>query len=381
MRIGIVVRILWSAGTQKFAILQAKALAEAGHEVEIIFLRKSKSGYVFDDLLKGVNYKVLSKGNNSLFVPLFDWITGIFMSNRKGGGRVDYNLIRRFPKYARSNYDLIICQDQFAGLAGYYTWKKYSTPYFVVIHERVNKFPWVTGIRRIMVLFALHYQKIVLLNARKVFSLTQKVADTVTDMYSPYNLKCIHDFPGLTPKNFIDYSEKLNTIALVSYWNEVKFPDMYINLFENADNYSFLMIGNWISESYRDYFISKLKEHGVFERVSFLTGLSESEKDLTISKCKFYIRFGRGEYGPGYGTIESLELGVPIIINRELGMADHLLNYECALIIDDPSDTTSVLTFINKNDNLERYKYLQNEIRRFVNDHSWKIHVKKLLDE
>ena len=84
MRIAIVVRILWSAGTQKFAILQAKALAKAGHSVEIIFLRKTTNGNVYDDLLKDMNYKILSERNGSLFVPIFDWITGIFMSNRKG---------------------------------------------------------------------------------------------------------------------------------------------------------------------------------------------------------------------------------------------------------------------------------------------------------
>ena len=380
MKIAILVRILWSAGTQKFAILQAMALAEAGHEVEIIFLRKTNSGKVYDDILKDMNYKVLSEENRSPLVPIYDWITGIFMSNRKGNGRVDYNLIRMFPRYAKNRYDLIICQDQWAGLAGYYTWKKYKTPYYVIMHERVNEFPWIKGIRRVLAWFALHYQKVILLNATKVLSLTKKVADTVNEMYSKYNIKCIYDFPGMHEKKFTVYSEKLNQIALVSYWNEVKVPEMYIDLFESIGNYTFLMIGNWTSESYRDYFISKLKERKVFERVKFISGLSETEKDQIISMSKFYVRFGKGEYGPSYGSIEALELGVPLIINRELGISDFLLNYNCALIVDNLSETSVISSFINENDSLDRYQHLESEAKRFVAEHSWKSHVEKLLE-
>jgi len=380
MKIGIVVRILWPAGTQKFAILQAKALTDAGHDVEVIFLRKTKNGNVYDDILKDLNYKVLTEENRSLLVPIYDWITGIFMSNRKGDGRVDYNLIRMFPNFAKNRYDLIICQDQWAGLAGYYTWKKYKTPYYVIIHERVNEFYWVKGIRRVLVWFALHYQKIILINAIKVLSETKKVAVSVNEMYSKYNIKCIYNFPGLLEKKITDYSEKLNTVSIIGNWNEVKFPEIYIDLFDSLTNYTFLMIGNWISESYRDYFISKLKERNVFERVKFISGLSETEKDQIISSSKFSVRFGKGEYGPGYGTIEALELGVPIIINRELGITDFLLTYECGLIVDNSSDIGIISSFITENDNPDRYKHLQSEIKRFIADHSWESHVKMLLE-
>ena len=199
-------------------------------------------------------------------------------------------------------------------------------------------------------------------------------------MYSKYNIKCIYDFPGMHEKKFTVYSEKVNQIALVSYWNEVKVPEMYIDLFESTGNYTFLMIVNWTSESYRDYFISKLKERKVFERVKFISGLSETEKDQIISMSKFYVRFGKGEYGPGYGSIEALELGVPLIINRELGISDFLLNYNCALIVDNPSETSVISSFINENDSLDRYQHLESEAKRFVAEHSWKSHVEKLLE-
>ena len=85
MKICILVRILWSAGTRKFAISEAKDLRSMGHDVELVFLRKSAKVNVYDDLLKDIKVFVLSERNESLFVPLYDYITGVFMSNRKGG--------------------------------------------------------------------------------------------------------------------------------------------------------------------------------------------------------------------------------------------------------------------------------------------------------
>lgn len=379
MRIAICVRILWSAGTQKFAIEQAKALATSGHSVTLFFLRRSTNGNVYGDLLKDIDYRVISEKNTSLLVSLYDWITGIFMANRKGEGRVDYNLIRRFKNYVGGKYDLVICQDQWAGLAGYYTWRKYATPYFVIIHERVNNFPWVKGVKRLLVKFALHYQKIVLLNASKVLSLTRSVADTVETLYANYKLKCTDNFPGLEMKEFVNYSGKFNTLALVSYWNEVKFPEMYIDLFETLREYNFLMIGNWISDDYKDSFILKLKDRGLLERVTIVSGLDEKEKNSIISKCKFYIRFGEGEFGPGYGTIEAIELGVPVIVNKELGISSYLEHYDCSLIVDKPTDLDVISEFIRRSDNPVIYKRLQDEIRRFIEDYTWKSHVDKLL--
>jgi glycosyltransferase involved in cell wall biosynthesis len=379
MKIAILVRILWSAGTQKFAIEQARALANYGCDVEIIFLRRAKNGDVYDDLLNGVNYRVLTDKNNSSLASLYDYITGIFMETRKGEGRVDYNLLRRFPNYAKNKYDLIICQDQWAGLSGYYTWKRFRIPYIVILHERVNNFPWIRGFKRILVRVALYYQRKILQNAKGVFSLTKKVADNAISFYSRDDLHVIDNFPGLELRNFVDYYEKSNTIVLLSYWNEVKVPEMYFDLFKTLENYKFLMLGNWISESYRDQYVSKIRKMGISDRVILKSGLSEDEKNELISRSKFCVRFGMGEYGPGIGSIEALALGVPLIINRELGIADQIEGYQLGLIVNDVCDVGSVVRFVEEHDNVESYRDSQNEIRRFVEDHSWNKHCERLL--
>ena len=83
MKIAVIVRILWSAGTQKFAIEEAKALSAFDHYVDLIFIRRGKNGHVYDDLLKDINYIVLYESNKSIFIPVFDFITSIIMKIQK----------------------------------------------------------------------------------------------------------------------------------------------------------------------------------------------------------------------------------------------------------------------------------------------------------
>lgn len=379
MKIAILVRILWSAGTQKIAIQEAITFSQMGHDVELIFLRKTKSGEVYEDMLKGVKYRIVSEVNRSPLVPLYDFITGIFMSNRKGEGRVDYNLIRRFPSLAKDNYDIIICHDQWAGLAGYYSWRKYKINYVVMLHEQINEMPWVTGLNRIIANIALLYQRNVLIHAKKVFSVTRKIATTAENFYVKSNIAVSDNFPGLEIKPFLNYCSKSNTILLNSFWNESKFPEMYLDLFKKIKDYSFAMIGNWISDSYKETFIGKLKALGVLQKVKFIDKLSEVKKIEIIANCKFCVRFGKGEFGPGIGSIEALENGVPLIINRELGIADYLREYKCGLILDDPRDTDKIIAFIQEHDNEKSYEMLQKSIKKFIEDHTWIKHCEKLM--
>ncbi|MEM3858897.1 MAG: glycosyltransferase family 4 protein [Candidatus Micrarchaeaceae archaeon] len=302
------------------------------------------------------------------------------MPSRRGKGRVDYNLIRKFPSFVKGKgYDLIICQDQWAGLAGYYAWKKYGIKYAVVVHERSNDFLWVTGWKRIFAILALRYQKKVMMSASLVLSLTKKVAETVQDLYRNEGLKCLDDFPGLEAKTFVPYPMKGNTISLVSFWNEVKNPFAYIPIFRKIRNFKFLMIGSWTSEEYRDKFLKVIIEEKLEERVELFENVSKIEKNQIIARSKFFIRFGFGKVGTSYGVVEELENGVPVIINSDLGIADYLRNYGCSLIIEDISDTDAVEFFIKQNDNEMSYEKMQEGIMHFINEYSWKRHVQKLL--
>ena len=171
-----------------------------------------------------------------------------------------------------------------------------------------------------------------------------------------------------------------DTIVLVSYWNEVKFPELYFNVFSKIADFKFIMIRNSISEAYRKKYMEKLAEYNLISRVTLISGLSEDEKNNIIAGSKFYLRFGRGEYGPGYGSIEVLQLGVPLIVNRDLGIVDEIEGYNVGFVVDNPKDADKILGFIEEYNRAESYNELQDGIRQFNNDHSWKRHCEILLE-
>lgn len=381
MKIGIVVRILWSAGTQKFAIEQARALQEEGHHVTIIFLRNTKSGDVYAPLLDGLDYKIMTQNNSSRFVWLYDFLTGIFMPTRKGEGRVDYNLLRRLPRYVRDmNFDYIICQDQWAGLGGYYCKKKQGIRYAVVFHEQVNNFPWVKGFKRFFVYMALRWQKKIVMNADRIFTMTEAVAKTINDFYKG-EIEVVEIFPGLKNNVVHNYLEKKNQIVLISYWNEVKIPEAYIPIFKGINGYKFVIAGNWISSDYMNKFIDKLTSEGAFDKVTFQSNMSEGEKTKLLHESKFYMRFGQDEKGPGYGTIEAIEAGIPIICNTGLGIADYLKSSNFALVMDNIDKIERINQFLTDTDDEDTYNKVQSEMVQMINEHSWHAHASKMLRE
>ena len=91
MRIIILVRILATQGRPKLAAAEALELSKLGHDVELVFLRKSEKMSGYSDILSGVKHKILTNHNDSPLVPLYDYITGLFMPDRKGDLRIDYN--------------------------------------------------------------------------------------------------------------------------------------------------------------------------------------------------------------------------------------------------------------------------------------------------
>ena len=291
---------------------------------------------------------------------------------------MDYNLIKHFPSFAKNRYDLIICQDHWEGMAGYYTKKKFRTPYFVIIHRRINDMQRVKGISRILVYFALRYQRKVLLSANKVLTLIKSVSLTVEKFYLKYYLKTISDFPEINLKEFVPFSERKNTIALVSYWNEVKVPELYLNVFKKIKDFKFIMVGNRISEAYwKEYTEKPAKDH-LLSRVTLILELSDREKNNAIGSSKFFLKFGKRENGPGYGSLDALRFGLTLIVNSEPGIVDDIKSYKVGFIVDDPKDTDRILRFINEYNN-ESYNELQAGIRQFINNHSWEKQCKLLM--
>ncbi|MEM3830482.1 MAG: hypothetical protein QXP36_14920 [Conexivisphaerales archaeon] len=111
-----------------------------------------------------------------------------------------------------------------------------------------------------------------------------------------------------------------------------------------------MTIGNWTSEEYRNKFLMRMSEEKLEEKIELFENVSESEKNQILPRSKFFIRFGTGEFGTLYGTLEALENGVPVIVDKELGIADDLRGYSDSLIVEDVSNEGVIEAFIKTND-------------------------------
>ena len=372
MRIVILVRILWTAGAPKKAIRQATELIKMGHDVHLVFLRKAGRLAGYEDLLKGLNHSIMVERNTSLLVPLYDFITGLFAPDRKGEGRLDYNLIRRFPKYIyKSLPDILICHDQYAGLAGYYLKRKYSIPYIVLLHERIN---WKR--KGMLSKLAQHYEKITLLNAKYVIASTDKIALTAK---RKYGIPCMVNYQGLDILEFSQFKDKENALIAVSMWDEGRRPVTYLDIIATLPNYKLYMIGNWRTRDLEQMFTKEIQNRKICNQVVLKKGITEKELNELYDRSKFVIRFGFGEYGESHAVFEGLQRGLPVIINEDLGSSQFVKAYRVGCVLDEIVPK-KVEEFINQFDNADQYKEIQDRIISLSVDLNWKNHAQKLLN-
>ncbi len=370
MKIIILVRVLWTAGAQKIAIREAHELAAMGHNVELVFLRGKKLKE-FEGILRDVKYEIVSETGNSIFSPIYDYVTRKFSPDRGSESRVDYNLIRAFPKYLKGKeVDYLICHDQFSGLAGYYAHRKYGINYSVFIHERVTV-PRVRFFGRIWQ----YYEYKVLKNAKAVFAVTEKVAKTVKDLYG---ISAVPNNPGMDIIRETKFEEKENSIIAVAMWDYGRKPEVYLDMIENVNDFTLYFAGNFRIKELEDEFVQEVKNRNLEGKVLLKKGLEESELVDLYQRSKFSVRFGFGEYGPGMSVIESIQNCVPVIINSDLGTSDLVQNFSAGLVMNN-LDSNAISDFISKNNSKATYDLLQSNVKRLSETFSWKKHSQNLI--
>lgn len=370
MKIIILLRILWTGGAQKIAISEAKSLRDMGHDVKLVFLRETESGKLLHDSLLGLNWEIYSSSAKPN--PMYSAITAYFSPDRKGEGTVDYDLIKKFANSLKpGEVDHIICHDQFAGIAGYKIKRRFGTPYSVFVHERVDGYPSKPIFGRI----AKYVEKKVLSHANIVFSVTEKVAESIKRVYS---ILSIPNFPGMNIESCVPYEERENILLSVSVWDRDRDPSFYLPVLLKTENFKLIVAGRWRDEGLRREFVSNLIKLNLENRVTLLEGFSEEDLKSLYRKSKFSLRYGTDEYGPGMSNIEALSQCTPIIVYGGLGISDVISKYGCGFV-SETWDFDEIVHFIKLNDNPDAYTKLQNEIMEISGIYTWEKHMKLLL--
>jgi glycosyltransferase involved in cell wall biosynthesis len=370
MRIIILLRILWTAGAQKIAINEARSLQNLGHEVELVFLRGSAHrGY--EDLLRGVNHRILANQSTSLLHPVYERVTKLFAPERDRESTVDYDLIRAFPSYVdEERPDYLICHDQFAGLAGYYARRKTGVKYSVFIHERFADY-------RVPVLSQLlaRYERAVLNGATSVFAITDQVAESVMRRY---RVKATTNLPGFDIRASTPIESKEKALIALSMWDSGRRPLIYLDILRHLPGYRLYFVGNWRSKELHQSFLARVTALGLNEAVAIRTGVSEDELSGLFQRSRFLMRFGWGEAGIGTATVEAVQQCVPLIVNSGLGFEGAVRAFKLGLVLKE-IDPEAISTFLNSAENPTAYGGFQENLRRMAGEYTWAKHALALL--
>jgi len=341
-----------------------------GNDVELIFLRGKKLPE-YDEMLKGINYKIMSETGDSIMSPLYQYVTHKFSPDRGSESRVDYNLIRKFPEYAKNkNIDYVICHDQLSGLAGYYSFKRFGIKYSVFIHERLSQ-----NYDSILGRLWYRYEHKILIHAENVFSITQKVAYSVEGVHK---IKAITNYPGMDIQRKTEFSNKENAIIAVAMWDNGRKPELYLDIIEKIPGFILYFVGNFRIKGQESVFKDEIKKRKLENQIVMKQGIIESELLELYQKSKFVIRFGFGEYGLGTATIEAIQNCIPLVINSDLGTSELVNRYSCGIVLD-YINLNKIKQFLEENNNKNSYQTLQNNIVKLSNDFTWSKHAEKLL--
>ncbi|MCL5252981.1 MAG: glycosyltransferase family 4 protein [Candidatus Thermoplasmatota archaeon] len=372
MKIVILVRILWTAGAQKTAIEEARTLQNFGHDVKLIFLRETESGKKLYPLMTNIDWEITGSDSSSFLTPLYDQITGLFMPDRKGDGRVDYDLIRKFPNHITSfQPDIIICHDSWAGLAGFYAKRKLSYKYSVIVHEKVGKFnvPLMGNL-------ANHFEKTVLSNANRVFAINDKIADSIKQQYG---VEPVVNFHGMDMKYRESFMTKENLIFANSTWDSDRASDVYLQIVERMPSYKMEMVGRWRDAKLKSSYQEKIRKRNLESRFLLRENLDEDEMINIYKRAKYFIRFGFQEWGNPHGVVDAVSYSVPPVINSDLGISSIIKNYKAGIVLDNIKPE-NVADSIDKINNPLDYSNIQNNLNALSKKYSWYEHCKLLIE-
>jgi len=370
VRVLIVLRILWTAGAQRIAVNEYRWLRELGHEPRILFLRgHGTRGY--EELLKGVDYRVLREGPGPLS-PVLAAATKLFARDRGAESAVDLDLIAKVPEVAREERaDYLVCHDQWAGLGCERARRELGIPYSVFIHERLSDYG-VPVLGRVVS----GWERRVLEGAARVLAVTEKVARSVEEKHG---VRAEVNYPGMDPVGpDAPYSARRRVLLSVSFWDRGRRPEVYLDVARAMpEGYRLLMAGNWRIAGLKEEFLRRVRAEGLEDRVEVRDGIPEGELGSLYDSSLFLLRFGFGEYGLATSVIEAMQHALPVIINGELGTSRLIEECGCGLVTGGV-DPGKVAEFLSRVDESE-YSRMQRSIAGMRAKYTWRRHAEMLL--
>ena len=361
LRVGIILRYLWIAGAPKIAIYQTRGLIKQGCNAELLILAVSpRYRGEYDALLCNVPHKIL-KVPRILEMLEIKMTNLLFRKLRENERVLPLTTIPLAIKYARK-YDLLLCHDPFSGFVGLLCKIFFKIPYVIYLHEAPIR----------------HYllrplEVIVIKNAAIVLTVTHKVAGVVRSILrDKVKVKALPPgFPVILRKQ----RTRSDYVLAASRWDIYRTPFWIISLAREIRNMKFLVLGYWQSM----ILYQKIKQQASnYDNIIICKRpVKEELLNKIIDKSLAVIRFHKTEHGIATITWEAVHRGVPVIVNKELGVAPYIRKYGAGVVINklDHQEVKKALTEIWIN----YEKYIEN-CYRLAEAFSMSAHAKKLIE-
>ena len=324
--------------------------------------------------MKGLEWEVFSTAKPN---PVYSYVTGLFMPDRKGGGTLDYNLLKSYAaSLTRRDADLIVCHDQWAGIAGLRVKKRFGIPFVVLCHERVS------GEYRVPVLgkFARSTEKTVLENADRVFGITDKVAASIQNTYG---IHAIPNYPGMDIRSSRGFRERDNALLASATWDANRDPALYVRIVQRLPGFKLYVVGRFRTNEQREMFLKFVESESLSKNVIIVDGIGDKDLQDLYGRVKFNIRFGMDEWGLGTSNIEAISHLTPVVVNSELGISKLISAIGGGFVLPekDPKliEPDKVAIFVKENNIEENYEKIQNQLRSITERFTWKSHSNKLI--
>ena len=371
-RVAIIVRILWTGGVSRVAILQQQALRKLGIQSDLIFIRDAGSAY---SLPEGTIVMNKRESDNRQSSKLFAAITKKFAGHRGNEATVDVDLLFSALPTLR-NYDAFVFHDQWSALFGPLL-RIMGIPYILILHEFFRPPPTSKKLS-VLSLFAWVYDVFSILMAPSVMTTSQYNYELARRLKAGVFLNRIGAPTPISPE---DLDQKFNNtrkqVLSLSLWDKGRKPEFYASLASILPDIDFTLAGSWtVDEEYR-----KFKEEHRSIRNLVVTGrISEEQRELLFQGADFYIRIGYNERGPGMGGLEAMSKGLIPITNKSLGLSEILADGVNGFILEEPLLETAinVLTMLSDMSREELIEIAKNTLKLCA-ENSWEQNAKSIV--
>ncbi len=365
-------------GATKLTLEIARAFADAGDDVRVVFFHDDGSSSLMQESAKGLKIEIFERGIHSGLSRIIQSpVMKLFM---KDAFSLDdaVNLLGELS-YTRAlnakgeGPDLIIFMNMWSGIPAVFMSSRYRSRSVLYFHES----PTFSGLP-FPVRAALRWYLRLLLNRISTNVSITEATRNAMERDAGIRSKVVPDAFRILPVS----TEKEDFVLLDTRWTWVRNPFFLIDVALLAEGIRFKMCGSFGSAELKGQFISELGLRGLADRVEVHDNLPEKELERLYSKAKCYLRWSNSEIsetGPSFGVIQAVSNGCIPVVSRNLGSSQYVSEHlGSEFVVDnDPGKFSGIVQRLFADDAF--YARSMSRLLSWRNGYGWNDYRRKLI--